>query len=190
VAKFLNDGTSTPAAANMGAEYQPRQVTMPRDAPKQPDALATLLMQPWKRGPGHKRRWSGDLAAVATLLVLACWIAYVDREPILLSGPLELQSMATINEQVPLPDAKNVRAQSRARVRTMPIVVGHARATSVLYRVVLPTEVVHSGEDVTVRYFTPKPEQHRESIEQYQVLNMGEDVTVRYFTPVVRNSKN
>ena len=189
VAEFLGDGASTQAAANMDAVYQSRQVTMPKDTPKQPDALATLLMQPWKRGPRHKRRWSGDLAAVVTLLVLACWIAYVDRQPILLSGPLELQSIATIKEQVLLPDAKNVRAQNGARVRTMPTVVGDARAASVLHRVVLPTEVVHIGEDVTVRYFTPKPAPHQ-SVGQYQVVDMGEDVTVRYFTPVVRNTKN
>jgi len=44
-------------------------------------------------------------------------------------------------------------------------------------------KVVHIGEDVTVRYFTPKPASHRVPVEPYEVIRMGEDVTVRYLTP-------
>jgi hypothetical protein len=51
-------------------------------------------------------------------------------------------------------------------------------------------EVVHIGEDVTVRYFTAKLAAHRGSAGQYQVLHMGEDVTVRYFTPVGGSTTN
>ncbi len=190
VAEFLNDGESTPVAANIDAIYPPRQAMMPKGTPKQSDALATLLMQLWKRIPGHKPRWSGDLAAVVAVVVLACWIAYGDRHPLLLSGPLELQSMDTIKEQVPLPAAKTVPAENRARFRTMPIAVGDARSASLRHGVVLATKVVRIGEDVTVRYFTSKPAPHPESVGQYRVVEMGEDVTVRDFAPVVRNTKN
>jgi hypothetical protein len=177
MAEFLNDGAFTPASANRDTIYQPCQATIPKDRPKQPDVLTTLLMQPAKRVPWHKRPWNGDLAAVVTLLVLACWIAYGDRHPLLFLGPLELQSMATIEEQVSLPPA-------------MPIAVGDARTVTRLHAAVLVTKVVHIGEDVTVRYFTPKPAPRREPVGQYQVVDMGEDVTVRYFAPVVRNTKN
>jgi two-component sensor histidine kinase len=186
VAEFLNDGASTPASANKDAIYQPCQATMP----KQPDALATLLMQPAKRVAWHKRPWNVDLAAVVTLFVLASWIAYSDRHPPLFLGPLELQSMATIEEQVPLPPAKTMPVENRPRFWTSPIAVGDARTATLPHGVVLVTKVVHIGEDVTLRYFTPKSVALQESGGQYQVVDMGEDVTVRYFTPVARNTKN
>jgi hypothetical protein len=37
-----------------------------------------------------------------------------------------------------------------------------------------------------MRYFTPNPEPHRVPTGQYQVVHIGEDVTVRYFTPISR----
>jgi hypothetical protein len=188
--EFLKDGAPTPASANKHAIYQPRQGTMPKDRPRHSEALATLLMQPRNRVPWHKRLWNGDLAAVVTVLVLACWIAYGDRHPGLLMGPLELQSMATIEEQVRLPPAKTVPAENRRRSHTMPIAVGDERTATPLHGSVFVTKVVHIGEDVTVRYFTLKPAPHRESVGQYQVVDMGEDVTVRYFAPVVRSTKD
>jgi len=191
VAEFLNDGASRPASANKDASYQRCRATMPKDRPKQPVALATLLMQPAKRVPWHKRPWNVDLAAVVTLLVLASWIAYGDRHPLLFLGPLEPQSIATITEQRTRPHANTVPAENTPRVRTMPkIAVGDARTATLPYGVVLVTKVVHLGEDVMVRYFTPTPAPHQESVGQYQVVDMGEDVTVRYFAPVVRNTKN
>jgi len=190
VAEFLNDGTSTLASANKYTIYQPGQATMPKHRPKQPDVLARLLMQPTKHVPWHKRPWNGHLAAVVTVLVLACWIAYGDRHPRLSLGSSELQSMATIEEQVPLSPAKTAPAENRPRFRSIPIAVADARTDTFLQTVVLVTRVVHIGEDVTVRYFTPKPTSRRESVGQYQVVDMGEDVTVRYFAPVVRNTKN
>ena len=163
---------------------------MPKHRPKQPDVLARLLMQPTKHVPWHKRPWNGHLAAVVTVLVLACWIAYGDRHPRLSLGSSELQSMATIEEQVPLSPAKTAPAENRPRFRSIPIAVADARTDTLLQTVVLVTRVVHIGEDVTVRYFTPKPTSRRESVGQYQVVDMGEDVTVRYFAPVVRNTQN
>jgi anti-sigma regulatory factor (Ser/Thr protein kinase) len=185
--EFLKDGAPTPASANKDAIYQPRQATRPKDRPRHSEALAILPMQARKRVPWHKQLWNGDLAAVVTVLVLACWIAYGDRHPSLLLGPLDLQSMDTIKEQVALRPAKTVHAENRSRFRTMSIAVGDARTAN---GVMLVTKAVHIGDDVTVRYFTPKPAPRRESVEQYQVVDMGEDVTVRYFSSVVRNTKN
>jgi hypothetical protein len=50
-------------------------------------------------------------------------------------------------------------------------------------------EVVYVGNDVTVRYFTPRPTPHRFLVEPYQAVHIGRDVTVRYFTPVVRDAQ-
>jgi anti-sigma regulatory factor (Ser/Thr protein kinase) len=188
--EFLKGSAPTPASANKDAIYQPCPATMPKDRPKQPDALATLLMKPYKRVPWHKRLWNGDVAAVVTVLVLACWVASGDRYPLLLLGPLELHSMATIEEQVRLPPAKTVPAENRHRSQTMPITVGDERTATPLHGAVLATKVVHIGKDVTVRYFTLKPAPNRESVGQYQVVDMGKDVTVHYFAPVVRSTKN
>jgi hypothetical protein len=52
---------------------------------------------------------------------------------------------------------------------------------------VAENEVVHIGEDVTVRYFNAR---HPVPVEQYQVVHIGEDVTVRYFTPIGRHTTN
>jgi hypothetical protein len=147
-------------------------------------------MQPRKRVPWHKRLCNGDLAAVVTVLVLTCWIAYGDRHPGLLWGSLELQRMGNIEEQVPLRPAKTARSENTPRFQTISIAVGDVRTATLLHGVVVVTKVVHIGEDVTVRYFTPKPALHPESVGQYQVVDMGEDVTVSYFTPVVRSTKD
>jgi len=82
-----------------------------------------------------------------------------------------------------------VLAENSSPFRTMPIAVEDARTAALLHGVVPVTHVVHFGDDVTVRYFTPKLPSHPESVGQYQVLHMGEDVLVRYFASVVRNPK-
>jgi hypothetical protein len=38
--------------------------------------------------------------------------------------------------------------------------------------------------------FTPEPVSHRVPVGQYQVVHIGEDVTVRYFTPISRPGRN
>ena len=40
--------------------------------------------------------------------------------------------------------------------RTMSTAVGDSRTPTLLHQVALVTKVVHVGDDVTVRYFTPK----------------------------------
>jgi hypothetical protein len=82
-------------------------------------------------------------------------------------------------------------SQYKAKAHTAPIPAEGARTARPRQRVGLAEpEVVHIGEDVTVRYFTAKLAAHRGSAGQYQVLHMGEDVTVRYFTPVGGSTTN
>ena len=188
--EFLKHAAPAPSSANKVAIDKPRPATLPMDRPRHSEALAPLLMQPLKRIAWYKQLWNRDLAAVVAVVVLACWIAYGDRQPRLLWGSLEVQRMDNIEEQLLLRPAKTVHAESSSTFRTMPIVVEDARTAALLHGVVPVTQVVHFGDDVTVRYFTPKFAPHPESVGQYQVLKMGEDVTVRYFSSVVRSTKD
>jgi hypothetical protein len=186
-AEFLNRRRSLPGPANRHATYQPCEATMAgdRDSPisRQPDVLATMLMQRAKHVSWHKQPWGVDLAAVVTVLVLTCWIAYSDRHPASFLGSSEGQRPVAVDEQGPLPSAK-----SRSKLPALPVPVEEA-TTGLLLQEVGDTEneVVHIGEDVTVRYFhAPRPV----PVEQYQVVHIGEDVTVRYFTPIGRHTTN
>jgi hypothetical protein len=182
--EFPNDGGSVPGPANRHATYQPCEATMAedRDSPisRQPAVLATMLKQRAKHVPWHKP-WGVDLAAVVTVFVLTCWIAYSDRHPASFSGSLEVQRSVAVDEQVPLPPAKGISK--------LPAVPVEDARTATLFQEVggAETEVVHIGEDVTVRYFSPL---HPVPVEQYQVVHIGEDVTVRYFTPIGRHTTN
>ena len=191
-AEGLNYGASTSGPAN---RHTICEATMPEGwrppRPKQPDVLATLRVQRARNVFGHTRRWSVDLAAVVTVVVLTCWIAYSDRHSPSLLGTLELQRMTSVEEQVHPTSARAVLAKDRAKSLPVPIPAGQPRTATVLQRVGLAeNEAVHIGDDVTVRYFTPSPAPHRVPARQYQVVHMGEDVTVRYFTSTGRNTRN
>ena len=97
-----------------------------------------------------------------------------------------MKKTIAMEKQVPL-----ARAKDRSSFQTVPIPVGKARSATLLQEMGLAEqEVVHIGEDVTVRYFTPKPAPHRVPVGQYQVVHMGEDVTVRYFAPVDHDTRD
>ena len=154
-AGFPNDGGSVPGPANRHAIYQPCEATMAedRDSPisRQPAVLARMLMQQAKHVSWHRQPWVVDLAAVVTVLVLTCWIAYSDRHPASFLGSLEVQSSVAVDEQVRLPPAKG-----SSKLAAMPVPVGEAKTATLLQRVGLAdNEVVHIGDDVTVRYFRP-----------------------------------
>jgi anti-sigma regulatory factor (Ser/Thr protein kinase) len=188
-AEFRNDGASTSGCANRHAIYQPCKAAMPRDweSPRlrQPDVVATTLMQRSKRVSSHKRPWNVGVAAVVTILALTCWIAFSDRHAASFLGSFELKKTTALDKQVSLPPVKAMLAKDRSRFQTVPIPLGEERSATLLQEVGLGEQkVVHIGQDVTVRYFTPKPLPHRVPVGRYEVVHMGEDVTVSYFTPV------
>jgi hypothetical protein len=190
-AEFLDDGASTSGPAKRHAICQPCVATMPEGwespRPRQPDELGTMSSQQALQVSWHKRPWSVGLAAVATVLVLTCWLAYSDGHAPSFFRALEVKNTAAIAQQVPLPPDNAVPVEAKSKFRNAPIPVGEARSATQRLGLV-ENEVIHLGEDVTVRYFTPKPASHRVSVAQYQVVHMGEDVTVRYFRPIDRNS--
>jgi hypothetical protein len=186
-AELLIAGGSVPGSANRHAAYQPCEATMAEDRgspiSRQLAVLATMLMQRAKHVSWHKQPWGYDLAAVVTILVLTCWIAYTDRPRASLLGSSEVQRSVAVDEQVPLPPAKG-----SSRLPAVRVPVEEATTASLLEEVrVGEYEVVHIGEDVTVRYFHAP---HPVPVEQYQVVHIGEDVTVRYFTPLGRHTTN
>jgi hypothetical protein len=183
--KFLNDVGSMPDPANKPAILQPcgaaLAVTGELPVFRRPAEPATMIM----RVPWHKRRRNVALAAVVAVLVIACWIASSVRRPNSVLGPSALQRSIAIEQQVPSLPAKAVPAKGTSKLQTTPVPVEQVRsARTTRQRVrVGENEVEYIGDDVTVRYFTPKPAPPRVRVGENKVAYIGDDVTVRYFTP-------
>jgi anti-sigma regulatory factor (Ser/Thr protein kinase) len=156
--------------------------------PKWPHPLVTALMQRAKLFPWNKRAWIVDLAATAAVLLLACWIAYSDRRAA--AGFLEGRTTA-IGEHPSLPVAKAMLAEYKPTVQTLPIPAEEPWTVKPLRRGSFEAqEVVHIGDDVTVRYFTARSPTHRVPAGYGRVVHMGADVTVRYFPPASLGTRN
>jgi hypothetical protein len=186
-ADFLNDGGSMPGEANRHAIDQPWKGTMAESweppMPSQPAMLATIRRQRAKVIPWFNRPWKVDMSLVVTVLVIACWIAYSDRDPDSFLRSSGLQRSSAIEEQTFLPPHKAMPAKDRFMFQAVSGSVEQARTTARLQRVgFAENEVVHIGDDVTVRYFTPKPAPYGVPAGPHQIVHIGEDVTVRYFT--------
>jgi hypothetical protein len=145
--------------------------------------LATTLLQQAKRGPRGGRRWNLAAAAVAAMLVLTSWLVYNNRR----FRPSAAQAPIVVEPQAPVVRVKQVSAKGTPTLRPAPVLVkptGTGRAS--LRRVrVGENEVDYIGDDVTIRYFTPKPKPttRRVRVGASEVAYIGDDVTVRYFKP-------
>ncbi|HKN15504.1 MAG TPA: sensor histidine kinase [Candidatus Sulfotelmatobacter sp.] len=194
--ELLADRASISGSANRPSIIQPCEAKMPAGweslkPPTPPDPLQAVLMPQAKRFPRHRRSWNLDAAAFAIVLVSSCWIAYSGRHTASSAGSFEMRRASAVDEQVSLPAANTMLAEYKPTVQTVAIPAEEAKTAKPHRRAWLAEqEVVHIGEDVTVRYFTAKPAPHRASAGQHQVVHMGEDVTVRYFTSVGRNTTN
>ncbi len=183
---FLNDGRSLPGPAPKHSIYQRcgAALTVARRLPvfKQPALLATMIMQRAKDVTWHKHRRNLALAAVLTVLGLACWIVYRGRGPASPSESSGLPRSTAIGQQVRPQAAKTMLAKGTSAPRTGVKQARPARTT--LRRVrVGENEVDYIGDDVTVRYFTHRPAPQRKRVEESRVAYIGDDVTVRYFSP-------
>jgi hypothetical protein len=189
----LNHTGSTPDA-DRRALQQPCQATAAADGKlsmlRQTAALATSLLQQAKRGSWGGRRLNLAAATVAAVLVLTSWFAY-NRRPASSfrpsARPSAVQAPIVVGPQAPVLRVKQVSANGTPTLPPAPVVVkpaGTARAS--LRRVrVGENEVDYIGDDVTIRYFTPKPEPttRRVRVGASEVAYIGDDVTVRYFKP-------
>jgi len=148
--------------------------------------LATALLQQAKRGSWGGRRWNVAAAAVAALLVLTSWFVY-NRRPASSFRPSAVQAPIVVGPQAPVLRVKQVSANGTPTLPPAPVLVkpaGTGRAS--LRRVrVGENEVDYIGDDVTIRYFNPKPKSttRRVRVGASDVAYIGDDVTVRYFRP-------
>ena len=151
--KFLN-GSGSPA--NKHAIFQACGAVR-----ASPAGAATMITHRAKPVPLHKRLWKVAGAAVVTVLVIASWIAYSYRRP---ASPLGASARQRSNA-IDMEEARKAARSTPQRVR-----VGD-------------NELDYVTEDVTVRYFTPKPTRQQVRVRDSQVDYISEDVTVHYFTP-------
>jgi hypothetical protein len=143
-----------------------------------------------KRVSWHKWPWNLELAAVATVLLLTCWVVYGDGHPASFLGSLGLQRSNALEAQVIVP-TKAVVTKGRSKPLTLPVSVEEADAANFLEQVGDgENEVVHIGDDVTVRYFTKPARTDSGSGREVSSRSIGEDVTVRYFSPIDRSTRD
>jgi hypothetical protein len=186
---FLNDSRSMRGPANGHAIHQSRRnaLTGTKDLPvfRQPALLATMILQRAKNVSWRKQRWNVLMGAIAIELMLTCWIALSDHRSALPLGSSALPRSTASEQQLPFSPAKTMSANGTFKAQTAPVSVKEARvARAALQRVrVGNNQVAYIGDDVTVRYFTPKPAPHRTRVRENKVAYLGDDVTVRYFSP-------
>lgn len=189
-----HDDGSMPGPANRHAIGQPGEGLMAEGwespMPSQSPILATMRRQRANFIPWFNRPWKVDMALVVTVLVIACWIAYSGRDRASFLRSSGLQRSTAIEAQVLLPSHKAMPKDS-FMFKAVPGSQEQAGPATRLQRVgFAENEVVHIGDDVTVRYFMPKPAPHGVPVGPYQVVHIGKDVTVRYFMPISRRARN
>jgi GAF domain-containing protein len=138
-----------------------------------------------RRVPLYKGRWK--TAAVATVLVVASWIANRDRRPAVPLGASALQRSNAIEQQAPFAPARQVSANSTSKAQAAGLKEeGGRKAARTLPQWVRVgnNELDYVAEDITVRYFPPQPPPRPVPGRNNQVRYVSEDVTVRYFAPI------
>jgi GAF domain len=189
-AEVLNHSGSTPHADRRAIE-QTCQATAAVHGKlsilRQPAVLATTLLQQAKRVAWGGRRWNVAAAAVAAVLVLTSWSIYHNRRPASSLGPSAVQAPMIVEPQAPVLQLKQVSASGTPILEPAPVLVKPARTGRPSLRRVRvgENEVDYIGDDVTIRYFTPKPKPttRRVRVGASEVAYIGDDVTVRYFKP-------
>jgi GAF domain len=158
-----------------------------QQAKRAPAVLAATLLQQAKRAPWEGRRWNVAAAAVAALLVLTSWFVYNNRRPAPSSGPSAVQAPIGVEPQSPVLRLKQVSSNGTPTLQPAPVLVKPAGTGKASLRRVRvgENEVDYIGDDVTIRYFTPKPKPTTRRVRggASEVAYIGDDVTVRYFKP-------
>lgn len=174
-----------PGTANKHAIYQVCRGAMAvaRELPALGQRVwaATMIKQRVKSVPLHVRRWNVAVAAVATALVITCWIAYSDHRPASPLGASALHKSNDLDRQAASLPAKPVPANSMFKPQTRPIAAEEAKAAKSGFKRVRvgENEVDYIAQDVTIRYFTHKRASQRVRVG-YNQFDIGEDVTVLY----------
>ena len=182
----INDPMSVPAAATNRAIYHAFGTIIARAG-----KLPALTLSAWtvlkrtKFAPRYKGRWETAML-VAVVLVVACFIGFRDRRPashLATSGP---GGSNALEHQIPFAPAKRVLATDTSKPQpTLGREPGESKTSRSLPNRVPESNirVRYISDDVTVRYFNPKPPPQRVSDRNIRVRYISDDVTVRYFTP-------
>jgi hypothetical protein len=173
--------------------YAPHgRVTIPSEYPvfEHSTGPTAIVLRLARRVFSHNYLWNRRLAAVVTIVLLTCWIAYSHRRPAPSLGP---SAGSTVTGQLaPLPPSKALPAKDTSDLQTGAVREADAKATGTAARRVRVSdnEVDYIKDDVTVRYFTPKPPPRRARVDKNEVAYIGDDVTVRHFKrkPAPRSS--
>ncbi len=158
--------------------------------------LAKVLL--WTQGtlkrvqqaPLYALRWE---SAVAAVLTIACWIAYRDlRNQTTWNTPIRSEA-STLDQQVNVTPVKQVLVDgSFGQQNTLRLAdtAKHGGSRSKLRFAANGNEQVrYFSDDVTVRYFNPKPaKKQAPAANSTQVRHISDDVTVRYFAPAAQAS--
>jgi putative methionine-R-sulfoxide reductase with GAF domain len=140
-----------------------------------------------KRIPVYGNAFRSALV-VASVLALGSWVLYRERPSTMFSNPAQQHSpgsaepTATFPPALPIPtNSVRDRDTSREVTRSAPV-PAHGRRFP-RRQSESEVRVRHFGDDVTVRYFNPKPAPLRLALRGTGVRRISDDVTVRYFTP-------
>jgi len=142
-----------------------------------------------QQAPLYALRWE---SAVAAVLTIACWIAYRDlRNQTTWNAPIRSEA-STLDQQVNVTPVKQVLVDgSFGQQNTLRLAdtSKHVGSRSKLHFAANGNEQVrYFSDDVTVRYFNPKPakKQPAAASNSTQVRHISDDVTVRYFAPAAQ----
>jgi putative methionine-R-sulfoxide reductase with GAF domain len=133
----------------------------------------------------HQGRWATPVA-IAAVLATACWIGLRDRRPAPPLGVSAPQGSNDLKQPMPFAPATPVSANTNSKPQTALGLGLRNRRTSRTMPQRAPERNVrirYISDDVTVRYFTPKPLPQRAPDRNVRVRYISDDVTVRYFTP-------
>jgi hypothetical protein len=157
---------------------------------KRPSMVGARMVQGAKESVSHNPPWNVLLAAFATVLGVALWIAYGrgPASPLRSSGPPESTAIEPPDRFAPA-KAMSIRAASEDSAASLPLQKTGLTRSMVRRVRTGENEVDYIGDDVTIRHFSHKPNPRRRVVGASRVANVGEDVTVRYFTtkPAVKS---
>ena len=149
---------------------------------RQPVKAATAITQLVRRVAGNQLRWNVAAAVVSTVLVMVSWVAYDHRagSP---ADASSLQRSNAAEQQVPV--KVSPAGDHTSKLQTPAGATEGMKAGGPAFKLVRvgQNEVDYIAEDVTIRRFTPKTRHRPQMGVGEKRVDFGDDVTVRYFAP-------
>jgi GAF domain len=150
---------------------------------KRPSMVGARMVHRAKESFSHNPPWNVLLAAFATVLGVALWIAYGrgPASPLRSSAPPESTTAIEPPDRLAPVKAMSMKEAPEDLRPSVPLQKAGLARSMVRRARAGENEVDYIGDDVTVRHFSHKPNPRRRVVGASRVANVGEDVTVRYF---------